>query len=143
MAARPALIAAVALPLFLLAGCKGGEQPAGDSGTAAASAAQGRISTLDAATLAGKLKAGEVELVDVRTPEEFAAGHIPGAVNMPLESFDPAALPHVEGKQTVLYCHSGRRSGLAAEAVAATGADAVHLQGGISAWESAGEPVAK
>lgn len=133
---------ALAAPALLLASCSGAQQPAaGEAGDTATAAAQGQISTIDVADLAARMKAGTIELVDVRTPQEFAAGHIPGAVNMPLGNFDPAALPHVEGKETVLYCHSGNRSGKAASMVAATGENAVHLAGGITAWQGAGEPV--
>jgi len=78
----------------------------------------------------------------VRTPEEFAEGHLEGAVNIPLDTFDSAALPDPEGAQRVLYCRSDRRSGIAADRLAeATGRDAVHLEGGILAWEDAGLPV--
>ncbi len=47
-------------------------------------------------------------VVDVREPHEFAAGHIPNALNMPMSRFDPQELP--EGKPVVLVCQSGGRS---------------------------------
>jgi rhodanese-related sulfurtransferase len=82
-------------------------------------------------------------LVDVREPNEFAAGHIPGAALNPLQKFDPKALPNVPGKRVVLSCRSGRRSltalGLAQEA----GRSDVraHYPGGFQEWSNAGEPV--
>nr|WP_279639205.1 rhodanese-like domain-containing protein [Sphingomicrobium sediminis] len=77
--------------------------------------------------------------IDVRTPEEYAEGHIPGARLMPLAEFDPAAL---DGEMVVLYCRSGRRSEEAAVRLAAhRGETVAHMEGGIIAWEEAGLPV--
>lgn len=106
--------------------------------------AQGRPTTeIGARQLGSMAKRGEAVLIDVRSPEEFAAGHIPGAINLPLETFDPAKVPQETGKQTVLYCRTGRRSEIAAGKLAAVGDSALHLTGGIIAWEKAGEPVSK
>lgn len=139
MRAMPRLALFLA-PLALLGGCK----DAGQAGSTADSAQEASIAVdeIDAAVMAARMAAGEIVLVDVRTPEEFAEGHIEGAVNMPLDQFDPAAVPQAEGKETVIYCRSGRRSEMAAQYLAeATGENAVHLDGGILAWEEAGEPV--
>lgn len=52
-------------------------------------------------------------LVDVRSPEEFAEGSVPGAVNIPLDVL-PGKLAEFKGKEhTVLFCRSGARSGMA------------------------------
>ena len=61
------------------------------------------------------LKATEnAALIDVRSEDEFAAGHIPGAVNIPLERIDETAARYPERMRPLfLYCRSGRRSGLA------------------------------
>ncbi len=119
-----------------LAGC-GTARTAEAEGIAAIAA----IETVDAAALSALVARGEVVLVDVRTPEEFAAGRIAGAVNLPLDGFDPATLPRQAGKETVLYCRSDRRSGLAArQVVAALGQPVRHLGGGILAWQAAGLP---
>lgn len=126
---------AVLLALAPLAAC--GSAPA--PGTAVTA-----VETIDAAALARLMAAEDIRLVDVRTPEEFASGHIAGAVNMPVESFDPAKLADGDARKTVLYCRSGRRSQVAAEKLAASGArPAPHLEGGILAWEAAGQPVAR
>jgi rhodanese-related sulfurtransferase len=129
---------------FAVAAC--GAQPdapaaTGAAGDAGADRPAPDIATIDAGELAGLVTRGEALLVDVRTPEEFAAGHIAGAVNRPLDTFDPAAVPREAGKRTVLYCRSGRRSLEAAERLAAAGGSATHLGGGILAWEEAGQPV--
>lgn len=95
------------------------------------------------AELAGQVQEGAVTLVDVREPAEFASGHIPGAVNHPLSSFDPAALP-ADGKPVVLYCAAGGRSGTALGRCKGVRADIeTHLEGGIGSWQRAGLPVAR
>jgi rhodanese-related sulfurtransferase len=82
---------------------------------------------------------GSILLVDVREPNELAAERIPGAIDFPLSTFDPAALPDPEGKRVVFTCRSGRRSITASKAAQAAGLphDA-HLAGGILAWKAAG-----
>jgi len=78
-------------------------------------------------------------LVDVREPNETAAERFPGAVNVPLSTFDVRAIPDPEGKRVVFACRSGRRSVTASQAAQAAGLpyDA-HLAGGILAWKAAG-----
>ncbi|QKR99845.1 rhodanese-like domain-containing protein [Sphingomonas sp. CL5.1] len=88
------------------------------------------------------LEDGTVLLIDVREPGEFAAGHIPGAVNMPLSAFSPDDVPDPEGRTVVLQCAGGRRSGQALDqCAAAQAAIDTHLAGGIGAWKDAGLPV--
>ena len=93
-------------------------------------------------------------IVDVREPDEFADGHLPGAVNIPrgLLEFEvdghPAvnyqtaeALAHRQ-RPVVLYCLSGGRSALAADALLRLGfVDPVSLADGILGWADAGHPV--
>ncbi len=89
---------------------------------------------------------GSIRLVDVREPNEFADGHIPGAILNPLQSFDVDALPPPEeGKRVVLSCRSGKRSLVALEHARAAGrTDLVaHYGGGMLDWNAAGEPVAE
>jgi rhodanese-related sulfurtransferase len=80
-------------------------------------------------------------LVDVREPNETAIERYPGAVIVPLSSFDPAQIPDPKGRQVVFACRSGRRSVTASQAAQAQGLpyDA-HLAGGILAWKAAGLP---
>lgn len=92
--------------------------------------------------LAEMLRDGRAAVVDVREPDEFAAGHIPGAVNVPLSRFRASRLPHPEGKTLVLNCLGGKRSGMALDQCgAARVAVDTHLGGGFGAWNSAGLPV--
>lgn len=92
--------------------------------------------------LAALLRAGDARVVDVREPEEFSAGHIPGAINMPLSQFRPSQLPDPGDKLIVLNCAAGRRSAMALDKCAAARAEIVtHLAGGFDAWRAAQFPV--
>lgn len=85
---------------------------------------------------------GSALLVDVREPDEFAAGHIAGAISLPLSRFSPDQVPHPAGKTVVLQCAGGKRSGMALDrCAAAQSAIDTHLAGGIGAWKAAGLPV--
>ena len=85
---------------------------------------------------------GEIVLIDVREPSEYAAERIHGAMLFPLSTFDPAGLPDAEGKQVVLQCGSGKRSEMAFQKARAAGVSVrSHMEGGIIAWKAAGLPV--
>lgn len=100
----------------------------------------GEVKNLTVEEVKAGVDAGEIVLVDVREPHEFAAEHIPetAALN-PLQSFDTAALPDPEGKRVVFYCRSGRRSVTASQLAQAAGLPYdEHMAGGILAWKEAG-----
>ena len=101
-----------------------------------------RHNEIDPAELKAMLGKGVAVVVDVREPKEFAEGHIPGAVNVPLSGFAPDKLPNAMGKKLVLNCLGGKRSGLALDQCA-NAQDVVdtHLAGGFGAWAKAGLPV--
>lgn len=83
----------------------------------------------------------EIVVIDVRTPNEFAFEHIPGAMLFPMSSFDAAKLPTQEAKRIVFHCGSGIRSHKVAEKAAAAGLSRVaHMEGGFGAWKKAGLP---
>ena len=81
-----------------------------------------------------KNTAGAV-LLDVRTPQEYREGHIPGSQNVPLQQLDKVE-EVTENKDTVLYvyCHSGARSRQAVGLLQAMGYTNVHNIGGIAAY---------
>ena len=84
---------------------------------------------------------GRYLLVDVREPHEVAAEAYPGAVVVPLSTFDPRAIPDPKGKIVVFACRSGKRSVTASLAAQAAGlACDHHLAGGILGWKAAGLP---
>ena len=84
---------------------------------------------------------GRYLLVDVREPNEIAVDAYPGAVVVPLSTFDPHAIPDPGAKQVVFACRSGKRSVTASLAAQAEGlAYDKHLAGGMLAWKAAGLP---
>lgn len=90
-----------------------------------------------------------VMLLDVREPDEFQAGHIPGARSLPLSQLTPASLAGTLGEEKAarsetlyLTCLSGARARKAAEQLAAAGqSNLVLLEGGTRAWESSNLPL--
>ena len=83
-------------------------------------------------------------VLDVRTPQEYAEGHVPGAVNVPYDQLASRLAEVPKDKDVVLYCKSGRRAGIAAETLTANGYTRLsHLEGDMPAWLAKGRPVAK
>ena len=100
------------------------------------------IDELEPAEVERLLKAGQLLLIDVREPAEYAADRIPGAVQYPLSTVDATALPPDGPRRVVFHCGSGKRSLAAAEKRLAAGAEhAAHMRGGIAAWKAARLPV--
>ena len=88
------------------------------------------------------LAAGEAILIDVREPAEFAAGHVPLAVSLPLGSLPDALTRLPRQTKLIFQCQSGARSYRAcALATQQAGLESVNLDGGIAAWRAAGLPV--
>lgn len=94
---------------------------------------------LSARQLDSLLQQKRALVIDVREVDEFAAGHIPGAINMPLSQFRASQLPDPGDKVLVLNCAAGRRSAMALDRCAAARAEVdTHLAGGFAAWRAAG-----
>jgi rhodanese-related sulfurtransferase len=87
----------------------------------------------------------DIVVVDVRTPEEFAVGHIAGAANVSLLDADfDRKIKEYQGKPLLLHCASGSRSARALTKMRNLQFPEIyHMNGGMRAWESAGKPVAK
>ncbi len=81
------------------------------------------------------------QLIDVRTPEEFAAGHIPGAVNIPIDELGGRLSELSQAEPVVVYCRSGNRSAQAARILDQAGYSGVYDLGGVIAWQQAGLPL--
>ena len=114
----------------------------------AASAAAHVATPITQAELLARLDRKDPDLVvlDVRTADEFAAGHVPGARNVShdLLSSRVADLGDLRDKQVVLYCRSGRRTLLAEQTLRAAGfTRLLHLQGDFLAWEAEHRPIEK
>lgn len=134
------LALAGALAVSTVASCSSGEE--GDAGTATAvAAAPERQAPSEFAAVASE--PGAVVL-DVRTAAEYAAGHLPGAVNLDASAsgFRERLEAMDRGTTYAVYCQSGRRSAAALATMADLGfTRAVDLEGGIGAWAAAGGEV--
>lgn len=94
------------------------------------------------ATLSEKVVTGGGQLIDVRTPEEFAASHAVGAVNIPLDTIEKGDLSGFDnGKAIYLYCRSGNRAGQAKVILEKAGFDDITNIGGLDDWQSQGGKV--
>ena len=83
----------------------------------------------------------EAFLLDVREDDEWAAGHAPGAVHLPMHQV-PARLAEVPTDRPVdVVCHFGGRSAQVTAYLLQAGVDARNVDGGMDAWERAGKPV--
>ena len=116
------------LPLIMaalfLSGCTGGTENAGY-----------RQITMNEAVEMMERESGYI-ILDVRTAEEFAAGHIPGAVNGPNESIGSEVVEELPDKEQLIlvYCRSGNRSKQASEKLVALGYSNIVEFGGINSW---------
>ena len=104
------------------------------------------VGKLSGEELKSRLDAGNAPLIlDVRTPAEYAAGHIPGAVNIPHDALGARLDEPGVGRdaEIVVHCQSGRRAATAEELLMAEGYTGVqHLEGDMAGWRAAGLPVA-
>lgn len=82
----------------------------------------------------------DVSVLDVREPGEWAAGHVPGAVHIPLGEL-PARTDLVPSGQVLVVCHVGARSARATAFLRQRGVEAHNLGGGMAAWEANGRPL--
>lgn len=80
-------------------------------------------------------------LLDVRQPEEFKAGHIPGAQNISLQTLEQRLAEVPKSQPVVLICRSGNRTKAAAQILAQAGYTQVYDLGGMIQWQAAGLPV--
>lgn len=139
LAARLIGGAALATGLLLGSACS---TPADQTTSASASAEQ--RPQLSPAAFAEAVKQPGTVLIDVRTPAEFAAGHLAGARNIDVEADTfTATIAELDKQESyAVYCRSGRRSADAAKIMSSAGfTTVVDLAGGINAWTAAGGPV--
>lgn len=136
-----ALLAATVLSAGL-AGCASAtDQAVSVSAGPTASAAPEAGAELSPGDFAEALKRPGTLILDVRTPAEFAEGHLRGALNLDVEdpSFAQQAATLDPAGSYAIYCRSGNRSGVAVDYLAGQGFTSIyHLGGGISAWDAAG-----
>ena len=100
------------------------------------------IPTVDVAGVPDPLPS-DLVVLDVREPDEWAAGHIDGATHIPLGDL-PARLGEIDpAAETLVVCHVGGRSARATAWLSAQGHQVVNLAGGMDAWHAAGRPVVR
>jgi len=108
--------------------------------------ARQRITEVDVAGTVDALGDAEVAILDVREPEEFAQGHIQGAINIPrgvAEMGVPQRLPD-RSQRIICYCGGGNRSALAADNLRQMGYERIEsMAGGFRAWVQSGQKVAR
>jgi rhodanese-related sulfurtransferase len=78
-----------------------------------------------------------VYVLDVRTPEEYAAGHVPGAVNIAIGTLDERVSEVPKDRLIVVYCEKGSRAARAEKLLSANGREVRHLAGDMSGWRAA------
>lgn len=115
--------------------------------TACAGAETSAFRSVDVGTFKAEKDAGTFEaVIDVRTPEEFAAGHVPNAKNIPVDQIK-ARMKELESLKTAdvaVICEVGGRSKAAATTLSEAGfTGIVDVQGGTRAWKAAGNTVEK
>lgn len=103
---------------------------------------------IDQSSLLKRIEKQDASMVilDVRTPEEFAAGHVPGAINIPYTHL-PSRISEVADagdKDIVLYCATGIRAEMGAQRLRENGfTKLLHLDGDMTAWEAKKRPLEK
>lgn len=106
------------------------------------------IKNEDVAKVDELIKSGKYTVIDVRTKEEYDAGHIKGALNIDYynDGFEEKIESQLKDKNKpyIVYCRSGMRSLYSAQILEDLGyTDVTNMKGGFLAWQSAGKPVAK
>ncbi|NCT90942.1 rhodanese-like domain-containing protein [Cellulomonas sp. APG4] len=112
--------------------------PTSPDGPPAEAVGTGLGATLDGDAFASLVGEPDVVVLDVRTPEEFASGHLPDAVNLDVSDPGfPEAVAALDPTGTyAVYCRSGNRSAQAVAVMLDAGVqDVAHLEGGIAAWQ--------
>ena len=107
---------------------------------AMSSASFAEVTDISQDALMQRIKADHAQLIlDVRSPEEYKEGHIPGAINIPYDQMGArlAEISSHKNKEVVLYCRSGRRVAIAADILQSAGfSKLLHLDGDMYDWQS-------
>ena len=129
--------------LALAVGVACGEAPETETGASAVGTAE--QATIESVDTAGDAARSDVVYVDVRSDEEWAAGHVEGAIHIPHTEMAEryGELEQYEGKELVVYCRSGRRAGIAKDVLEEAGFDNVTNAGGLTDLEEQGVPVSR
>jgi len=145
-AARPWLGALIVVgAIGLLAACSGGSPSASiasSAGPGPATAGPGALAAEGSVAEAAALRDAGAFMLDVREPDEWAAGHIPGATLIPLGSLESRVGELPADRDIVVVCRSGNRSAQGRDVLRANGlARSTSMAGGMNDWVAAGLPV--
>ena len=103
-----------------------------------------KLTALKPDHVAELVRNGRAVLVDIREPDEYARGHVPGALSRPLSDFEAAHLKIEPAREVIFTCRTGMRTSANCDRLAATvDGEAFVLEGGVDAWMAAGLPVAQ
>ena len=93
--------------------------------------------SVDASRFAEVIENEQIQIIDTRTPAEFSEGHIPGAVNIDIDSeeFEAMVAKLDKSRPVAVYCRGGRRSKEAAEHMVSCGLEVTELSNGILSWQ--------
>ena len=105
--------------------------------------APGTVTTIGVEEFSKVISKKKVRLIDVRTPKEYAEGHLKGAENIDVKAADFAEKTKGMKGVVAVYCARGVRSLNAANRLSEQGCTVYNLDGGINAWKQAGKPVTK
>lgn len=113
--------------------------------SSAVAANAGEFTSLSVTEFATAIKNDSVVVVDVRTPAEYKSGYIKEAQNIDMKSadFQTEAAKLDKKKKIAVYCRSGKRSKIAANALADMGYMVIELNSGMLGWQNASMPVEK
>lgn len=132
-------LALLTLIMFSLAACGGQPAAPPDAGALNPSSLPDAV---DVATVYSLQDSADVFLLDVREPDEYAAGHIPGITLIPMGEVAARLSEIPTDREVIVTCRTGNRSGQVADFLREQGFSNVHnMEGGIVAWEEAGYPV--
>lgn len=118
----------------------------GSLGSCANAQNNGQYTDMDVADFRKFISGDSVQLLDVRTPDEYAEGHIKDAKNINLYDNDflsKASASLDESRPVAVYCRSGKRSAEAALRLSEKGYKVTNLKGGITAWQRENQPTEK
>ena len=85
-----------------------------------------------------RLQEGTITAIDARQPDEYASGHVPGAINVPHDQIEQylEKISHLKQQPLLIYCRSGRRAAMAEQSLSKLGySQLYHLQGDMLGWQ--------
>jgi rhodanese-related sulfurtransferase len=100
--------------------------------------------SIDIAELEARIATGDVRVLDVREPDEFRSGHLPGAIHVPVRRLPERLDKLKRDKPYAVICQSGNRSRGATNLLLDSGFEgAVSVRGGTGAWARSGRPIVR